>query len=137
MSDPLPELTDHQVDIMNIVWDCPDITVLEVVEKLSEKRDVARNTVQTMLSRLVDKGWLKYRKVGNTFRYTATKSRETTAKSMVSRLSDLVFDGSAEALIASLIDGQRLSKTEAERIKKLIDEAESRSRKTKKYPRKS
>lgn len=124
----LPALTENQLEIMNIVWDQPDITVLEVTEKLSETREIARNTVQTMLTRLADKGWLKYRKVGNTFRYSATRSKNATAKSMLVRLSELVFEGSTEALIASLVDGEQLSKAEATRMRQVIDEAEAKSK---------
>ena len=131
MSSKLPNLTDHQLEIMKIVWENPDITVIEVTEKIAETRQLARNTVQTMLTRLAEKGWLEYRKVGNTFRYSATQSRNATARSMLARLADRVFDGSAEALVSSLVDGKKLSPAEARRIKKIIDDAEKNSRKRK------
>ncbi len=128
----LPALTEHQLEIMKIVWDQPDITVLEVTDELSKNRDVARNTVQTMLTRLADKGWLEFRKVGNTFRYSATRSKNATAKSMLVRLSELVFEGSTEALIASIVDGEQLTKAEANRMREVIDAAESKAKKNRK-----
>lgn len=128
----LPALTEHQLEIMKIVWDRPDITVLEVTEELCKNRDVARNTVQTMLTRLADKGWLEFRKVGNTYRYSATRSKEVTAKSMLVRLGKLVFEGSTEAIIASLVDGEPLTKAEANRMREMIDVAEKRSKQQRK-----
>ncbi len=127
MSD-LPPLTENQVEIMKIIWEQPDITVLEVVEALAAERDLARNTVQTMMTRLADKGWLAYRKVGNTYRYSATQSRDETAKSMLNRLADLVFDGSAESLVSSLVDGEKLPPDEVRRIKAIIDSAEAKQK---------
>ena len=130
MPQDLPNLTEHQIEIMKIIWDHPDVSVIEVAEMLSDRREVARNTVQTMLSRLSDKGWLRFRKVGNTYRYSATRSRKFMAKSMLNRLNTLVFEGSAEALISSLVDGEKLTPDEAKRIHQIIDRAEtSRSNK--------
>lgn len=132
MKNELPGLTDNQVEIMMVVWRSPDITVLEVWDELARTREIARNTVLTMMTRLSEKGWLSYRKVGNSYRYTATRSRQLTAKSMLDRLSDLVFEGSAEALVSSLIEGEKLSKEEAQRLKQIIDDAEKGSKKRKK-----
>lgn len=132
----LPELTGHQLEIMKIVWQQPDVTVIEVFEKVNKQRKVARNTIQTMLTRLAEKGWLKVRKVGNTFRYTATQTRKTTAKTILSRISELVFDGSSEALIASLVDGEKLSSADADRLRSVIDTAEKEAKSQRKGKRK-
>ena len=57
-------LTAAQREIMEIVWARGEVTVAGVREALSAKRDVARNTVQTMMVRLEDRGWLTHREAG-------------------------------------------------------------------------
>ena len=58
-------LSPAQLEIMNIVWDRGEVGVAEIWQELSSRRAVARNTVQTMLSRLHAKGWLRHRQDGN------------------------------------------------------------------------
>ena len=64
-------LTDAQREIMEIVWERGEATVSEVRDALAQRRQLARNTVQTMIVRLEEKGWLKHREQGRTFVYSA------------------------------------------------------------------
>ena len=50
--------------------------------------------------------------------------REATLGTMVRRLIDTAFGGSAEGLVMALLHGRGVSKEEAREIKKLIDRAE-------------
>ena len=56
--DELPSLSPGQFEIMDVVWRQGDVTVAEVWKTLSAHRQIARNTVLTMLTRLEEKGWL-------------------------------------------------------------------------------
>ena len=97
----IPDLSDAQIEIMNIIWDSPTgAGVMEVWKALSSRRQVARNTVQTMLVRLEEKGWLSHRdgeKAG--FVYFAKRPRNSTLRSMVSKLVETAFAGSADDLV--------------------------------------
>lgn len=128
MPQPQP-LSPALRELMDIVWDRGEVAVSEVWEILAERRNVARNTVQTMLVRLEDKGWLKHRVIGRTFFYSAVHPREKTQRRMVRDLMQSFFDGSPEDLAAALLDDVSLSKAEADRIRELIDDAERRRRK--------
>ena len=68
-------LTQAQREIMEIVWERGEVTVTEVRDQLAKKRDLARNTVQTMIVRLEERGWLKHRGEGRTFYYSAKRRR--------------------------------------------------------------
>src|SRR5437016_366277 len=118
-----PPLSAAQLQIMNVVWDRGEAGVAEIWQELSRNRPVARNTVQTTLSRLAARGWLRYRQEGNTFLYTATHPRRRAIGNLVSRLIDSAFAGSASLMVLSLIEDGRLSDEEARRIRDLIDEA--------------
>ena len=113
------------MEIMNIVWDRPDTTLGEIWLELHSKRSIARNTIQTLLSRLVDKGWLVYRAEGKIFHYRAAVPREKTMTHVVNRLVETAFNGSAEGLVMALLDGQDLDADEAQRIRALIDRAQA------------
>lgn len=123
-----PPLSEAQLEILNIVWDQGTTTVGEVWKILAERRPVSRNTVSTMVTRLEEKGWLRHRVVGGTFLYTATQPRQKVLPRLVHRLVDAAFRGSAEGLVLTLLEGGRLSAGEVERIRAMLDKAESELR---------
>jgi BlaI family transcriptional regulator, penicillinase repressor len=117
-------LSEAQLEIMNLVWDRGEVTVAEVWKALSARRKVARNTVQTMMVRLEEKGWLHSLTEEHAFRYRAAVPREAVQGMMVRRLLDSAFGGSAEGLVMALLDGRGISRAEAQRIRALIQDAE-------------
>ncbi len=125
MPQPKPSgLTRAQLEIMNLFWERGELGVAQVWKLLSERRAVARNTVQTTLTRLVEKGWLQVRAEGNAFYFRASRPREATLRGLVGQLVDSAFGGSATGLVMTLLEGRRITAEEASRIRALIDKAE-------------
>ncbi len=120
----LPALSEGQMQIMNVVWSLGEATVGEVWEQLSARRRVARNTVQTLMTRLEEKGWLAHRPRGGAFHYYARRPREATLRRVARRLLDGAFAGSVSGLVMALLDGREISSEEADRIRALIERAQ-------------
>jgi BlaI family penicillinase repressor len=124
MAKPMGRLTPAQLRIMNLLWDHGELGVAQVWKLLGERPRVARNTVQTTLARLSEKGWLSVRREGNADFFRAARPRDVVVRGMVGQLIDTVFAGSTSGLIATLLENRRISVDEAERIRELIDRAE-------------
>ncbi len=118
-STPL-DLTEAQLEIMNLVWDRDELTVAEVWKELSQLRKVSRNTIQTLMTRLDARGWLAHRVEGKTFIYRAVFQREATQKQLLTKLLNAAFAGSASGLVMALLDGD-LAPGEADRIRDMLD----------------
>lgn len=129
MADSSP-LTEAQREIMEIVWAREEATVSEVRDALSERRKLARNTVQTMIVRLEEKGWLKHREEGRTFIYSANRPRKVSLGAKVAQMVDRMFAGSAEEMVTALIEYRGLSPDEAERIREMIAEADTKQKRS-------
>jgi len=125
-------LTEAQRQIMEIVWLQGEVTVADVWNELSQQRDVARNTVQTMIVRLEEKGWLKHREDGRTFVYSAARAKGVSLGARVCQMVDRLFAGSAEEMVTALIEYRGLSRDEAERIRDMIDSAEAKQKRGRK-----
>jgi predicted transcriptional regulator len=125
----LPALSEAQLEIMDLVWVGGEVTVTDVWGTLAHRREVARNTVLTLMDRLEKKGWLRRRADGQTHYYSATVPRAATLGGVVHRLVDAAFAGSAEALILALLEGRGVTDGEARRIRELIDNARKRRNK--------
>jgi predicted transcriptional regulator len=86
---------------------------------------------------LVEKGALKYERVGREFVYWPSKSRESVGRGALNNILNTFFGGSIENLIASHFSGPDASIDESElnRIQKMIREAEAaKSSKSSKVP---
>ena len=136
-SDASP-LTKAQREIMEIVWAQGEVTVTEVRDTLKKrKRELARNTVMTVMMRLEERGWLQHREQGRTFVYSAARPKTVSLGAKVSQMVDRMFAGSPEDLVNALIEYRGLSNDETERIREMIDQAETKQNSTKKRGRKA
>jgi predicted transcriptional regulator len=115
------KLTPAQLEIMNLFWEHGELGVAQVWQMLSRERPIARNTVQTMLKRLADKGWLQARAQGNAFYFRAARPQKSTLRGMLGQLLDGAFGGSPSGLVMALMESRRISPAEAQRIRELID----------------
>ncbi|HEX3154615.1 MAG TPA: BlaI/MecI/CopY family transcriptional regulator [Candidatus Angelobacter sp.] len=126
------KLTSAQLEIMNLFWEHGELGVAQVRELLKDRRpkahNIARNTVQTMLKRLADRGWLQTRAQGNAFVFRAARPRKSTLRGMLAQLLDGAFGGSPSGLVMTLMESRRISPTEARRIRELIDRMEEAER---------
>jgi len=122
-----PPLSEAQLELMNILWQLGEGTVADVLEQVRLRREISRNTVQTMLSRLLEKGWLTHREaVGGAFVYAPTVPREQVQRQVLSKVVDTVFNGSASGILMALLRDRSLSRKEADEIRRMIKDAEDR-----------
>ena len=128
----LPPLSESQREIMEIVWDLGEASARDVREVLLRSRDVARNTVRTLLERMEEKGWLVHRAQGRTYLYAAAQPREATVGQRVVEVIDQVCGGSPETLMTALLDYRGLTPAELKRIRGMLDEAKRTSKQSKK-----
>lgn len=119
----LPGLSQSQREIMEIVWQRGEVSAVEVREILSKKRELAKNTVRTLLDRMEVKGWLTHREEGRTYLYSAAQPREASIGQRVLEVVEHLCGGSPEELVTALLDYRGLSPQELKRIRTMLDEA--------------
>ncbi|HTU27279.1 MAG TPA: BlaI/MecI/CopY family transcriptional regulator [Pirellulales bacterium] len=122
----LPELSPAQQQIMECIWQQGELSASEVRALLKPRREVARNTVRTLLERMEEKGWLKHREDGRTFLYSAAQAKQATLGGKIADIVERVCGGSPEMLMSALIDFRGLSQDELSRIRQMLDQAQSR-----------
>ena len=127
MSKQAGSLSPAQLEIMNLFWDRGELGVAQVWKLLGGRRPLARNTVQTMLTRLTDRGWLHARAEGKAFVFRAARPRKAAMRGLLGQLVEMAFAGSAGDLIMTLLETRRISADEAVRIRQMIERAEQKS----------
>lgn len=117
-------LTEAQREIMETVWELGEVTVSDVHDRIAQHREVARNTVQTLMVRLEEKGWLQHVQRGRKFVYSAAKTRSKSLGARVAHMVDFMFAGSPEQMVNALLEHRELSDSELQNIRELIEQAE-------------
>ena len=119
-----PNLTEAEQRLMDVLWKLGSATVAEVAAALPGNPSLAYNTVLTTMRILEDKGYVRHSKSaeGRAFVYRPMVSREQASRSAVRHLLGRFFGNSAEALVLNLLEDEKLSEKERERIRKLLKE---------------
>ena len=115
-------LTPLELEIMNILWDIGAAPVSAVQERLAATRELAYTTVQTMLNILCRKGKLKRVLVERAYHYRPAVTRRKAVGQAVRELVQRAFDGSAEALVMTLVESKQLSPEALQRLQKIVEE---------------
>jgi BlaI family penicillinase repressor len=116
-----PHPTDGELEILRVLWEHGAATLGTICEALRRERDVATTTVATMLRVMLDKGLVRRKQAPRGQQWSAAVTQAAAAKSMVGKLVDGIFDGSAGRLAAHLVEAGRLSDAELAELRKLID----------------
>jgi predicted transcriptional regulator len=112
-------LTDAEHRVMNVVWDLAEATVASVHESLAAE-GLAYSTVLTTMRILEEKGWLTHTKEGRAFVYRPVTPREEAGRHAVRDLLGKFFGNRADLLVMNLLEDEKLSRRELDRLKKLI-----------------
>jgi predicted transcriptional regulator len=87
---------------------------------LKPKRPRAYTSVMSLMNVMAEKGLLNQKPKGRAFIYSAKVSQDKTQSSMLSDLLNRAFDGSANALVAHLLQQTEPNSEELDEIHKTI-----------------
>ncbi len=112
--------TPAELEVLRIIWEQGPCTVREVMNLLKPKRPRAYTSVMSLMNVMAEKGLLNQKAKGRAFIYSAKVSRDKTQSSMLSDLLNRAFDGSANALVAHLLQQAEPNSEELDEIHKTI-----------------
>ena len=119
-----PTLTEAELRLMTILWDLGEGTVSEVVAGLTGEIRLAYNTVLTTMRILEQKGYVRHVKHGRAHVYCPTVSRNQARRKAVRHMVRSLFNDSPELLLLSILEGEKLSSEDTERLMKMIEKQE-------------
>ncbi len=114
-----PHPTAGELEILRILWERGPSTVREVLEHVPQER--AYTSVMSLLNVMAEKALVTRKPEGRAFRYSANLQPEQTEGKILGHLLDRVFEGSATALVARLLEQSQPTPDELDQIRKLID----------------
>ena len=118
-------LTQRELDIMSVLWELGEATVTEVRDRVDPA--LAYTSVSTMVRNLEMKGFVSHRRgEGKTHVYFPVIDAETAGESALGRVLNKIYGGSPIKLLAHLVEQNRLSEKELDRMRELLKSSRKR-----------
>jgi len=124
-----PKLSASEQAIMDVLWRTHPTSVLELLEAVNSGREepVTRNTLQTQLTRLEAKGWIKRDDSSRAHSYEPAVAETRGRNSVLSEIKKRFFGGSSLALVRCLVESGDISESELTELRQLVrDHAKSK-----------
>ncbi len=115
-------LANAELAVMELLWQGDRSTARQIREQLYPDPSKAQHgTVQRLLQRLEDKGFVERDRELPAHSFSAAVSRQAYASGQLESLADRLTGGSLAPLITHLMQEKKISSTEVERLRGILD----------------
>ncbi|SFR69778.1 BlaI/MecI/CopY family transcriptional regulator [Anaeromicropila populeti] len=122
--DNYERLPDSELLVMKIIWEAETpVGTGKVVELVSEQKDWTRSTIQVLLTRLEERGFIGIEKRGRFKYYIPLIEEEEYLAKETKTFLEQFYSNSYKKLIASLVQDQAISKEDMDDIIQIITDA--------------
>lgn len=115
----IQQISDSELELMKIIWAKEGRALYaEIMDTLLENGfKWQKNTVITLLSRLVEKGLLKTSKIGRKNQYTAVVTESAYQAFQTRVLIDKIYEGNVKGLVTTLLEKDFMSENDYRELK--------------------
>ena len=116
----LQQITEYELELMKIVWANGNKALYAYIVKALEDKGTpwTKNTIITLSSRLIAKGFLKTTKIGHRNQYIAIVPETAYQTAQAETFLDKIYEGNAKGLVSTLIEQELLSYEDMEELRK-------------------
>lgn len=118
-----PNMSKAEMEVARVVWQLKSASARQVHDSLERKIDFS--TVQTYLTRLEEKGYIRSKKEGRAKIFSARANPSTVIRDKVRELVDVLFDGDAVPMMRHLIEDAEMSDDDVKSLRQMLDEFET------------
>jgi BlaI family transcriptional regulator, penicillinase repressor len=121
-----PPLANAELAMMNLLWCATQLTARQIREQLyADTTKAQHGTVQRLLQRLEDKGYITRDRSLSVHLFSATVSRQDYTCGQMENLAAKLTGGSLAPLITHLVEEKKITREEIGRIRAILDEQEN------------
>ena len=114
--------TDAELEILSVLWSKGPSTVREINEQLSTEKEVGYTTTLKIMQIMMAKGLLERDEQSRTHIYKPAIKESETQRTMIDKLLDSAFGGSAAKLVMQALGNTKTTRAELDEIKKFLDD---------------
>lgn len=115
----MQRISDYELELMKIIWSNGGAAFYAEIVKVLEAKGTpwTKNTIITLLSRLMEKGFLRANKTGFRNHYVSIVSELDYQGAQTKTLLDKLYEGNAKGMVSTLIQKNMLSPKDYEELK--------------------
>lgn len=117
----LPQISDAEFEVMDVIWKYAPISTNEIAERLSRTKDWSPKTTHTMLTRLEGKGVITHWKDGRVFVYSPCFQKEEYMAAERTTFVNRFFGGALNQLMVSFLDQKDFTEDDLDELQKILD----------------
>ena len=117
-------LQESERKIMECLWNGPPMGVVTIWHTLERETGWSKSTVNTLISRMLEKGLIEYQEEEKARKYYPCYCREDVAIGETKSLIDKVYKGSIGLMMSTLVDNRQLTRGEIEELYDILRKAE-------------
>jgi predicted transcriptional regulator len=117
--------TKTELDVFQVLWQYGPSTVRFVHDKLNEQKNIVQYTSTLKLMQVMkEKGMLERDETNMKHIYRAVVAEEKVKGGLLGRFVDSMYNGSASSLMLALLDSDKTSAEELQKIKELLNKTD-------------
>ena len=120
----MEELTKVEERIMMIFWKLKKAFVKDVLAEITDEPKPPYNTISSVARILAGKGYLNFKAYGKTYEYYPAVTQIDYRKMKMKKMLSGYFGNSPASLLSFIINEEKLSPEEIEKLKELINKIE-------------
>jgi BlaI family transcriptional regulator, penicillinase repressor len=117
----MPRISEAEWEVMKVLWETSPLTANDIVEVLSKRASWQRETIRTLINRLVQKKAVRFEKKGRQHQYYPGVAEAQCIKDQTRSFLRRFRAGAIEPMLAALVEEERLSAEQVARLKAILD----------------
>ena len=122
---PLKKPTDAELEILHVIWAKDQATVRQVLNELSQVREVGYTTVLKQMQIMAEKGLVTRDETVRPQVYRAANTLNHTQRQVMDDVLERVFKGSPGRLVVQALSSKATTAEELREIRELLDQLEA------------
>jgi len=116
-----PGISEAEWEVMKVLWKKSPLTANDIVKILSKETSWKRETIRTLINRLVKKKALNFKKQSRRYLYFPLISESDCIMEETKSFLERVHGGSIEPMLAAFVKNEKLSPEKITRLKQILD----------------
>ncbi len=117
----MPKISEAEWEVMKVLWESSPLTANDIVGALSRRASWQRETIRTLVNRLVQKKAVRFAKKGRQYHYYPAVAESECIKAQTRSFLRRFRAGAIEPMLAALVEEERLPAEQIARLKKILD----------------
>ncbi len=115
------KISEAEWEVMKLLWKNSPLATNDIVEILLKKTSWKRETIRTLINRLVKKRVLSFEKKGRQYHYFPMVGEAECIREETKSFLKRIRPSSIEPMLAAFVEKQQLSSKQIARLRRILD----------------